>query len=560
MAGTFTGGSQETKPGPQSCVGGAGTSAPGCHPQIAHVAKGVVLPTTESNGWTSPSPSGLPKLAMGGQGDRPMPCRAQGLPIPPKGLGELVAPMQRGRPYPFGYEHPLVAVVAMVWILACPLPAQASQPPIIPWDCVTDSDCLPGFSCRRGGCQDEMGPFNGEPVRLLVLPTVDRTEAAVGTSWLRARFTDLLSLLLGSAGPFEPLDARSDVVLSPAVLFEAIAQRAAYIVIPELKKIDQGKATFEVRFHDAEWDEPTPELATTMDVDLRTLVLPAQQWINGLIQGFTGLPGILGTRIAVVRKLGPGVKELYMLTYGLPEITPLTQNGSLNLLPSWAPDGRIAFTSHVRKMPYVYVLGQEKPFSAQDGLNSGVDWSKDGTKAAMTLNRDESAEIYEIDPKTGEPVRRLTNSPAIDTAPSFSPDGSRIVFVSNRTGGPQLFIMNSDGSDVRQLTTSGSYNCSPDWHPFGPWVVYASQTASGFDIRVINTETGFDRRLAGGSGRCEDPDWSPDGRLVVFTWQTRREGQDVYAMSANGRSVQRLTFDGGPYSAPVWEPRPPGTK
>lgn len=450
----------------------------------------------------------------------------------------------------------LVAGVAASHAMAAP-----SEPPVQRWECQLESECVTGFVCERGSCQDRLGPFNGEPIRLMLLPAIDGTQRSAGSRWLRDRFTDLLELLLAAAGPFETLVAKNGPVVDSQVILEALSRKATYIVVPELTVLKGNLATFEIRFHDPEWEDVDAELGTSMTIDLNQMVLPAQEWRNLLMQRFTGAPGVLGARLAVVRKVTPGVKELYQLVFGAPDVTALTSNGSLNLLPSWAPDGRIAFTSFAAGRTDVHILGQEAAFSAQPGFNSGVDWTRDGKRAVLTLNVDDSSEIYEVNPTTGAIVRRLTNSPSIDTAPSFSPDGTRIVFVSDRDGGPQLFLMNADGSGVRRLSQSGSYNCNPDWHPFGPWVVYASQTGSGFDIRVINVDTGQDRVLVGGRGRNEDPDWSPDGKMVAFTYSRRSDpGQDVYAVTANGRTLQRLTFDGGPYSAPVWDPKPLGNR
>ena len=90
----------------------------------------------------------------------------------------------------------------------------------------------------------------------------------------------------------------------------------------------------------------------------------------------------------------------------------------------------------------------------------------------------------------GSTVRRLTRHWAIDTAPAWSPDGRRIAFTSDRTGRPQIWVMDADGGSPRQLT-SERYCDRPSWSP-GPAdeIAYVSRTTTGYDIKVIEPATG----------------------------------------------------------------------
>ena len=68
--------------------------------------------------------------------------------------------------------------------------------------------------------------------------------------------------------------------------------------------------------------------------------------------------------------------------------------------------------------------------------------------------------------------QRLTTAPGIDTDPSFSPDGSKIVFESDRSGSQQLYIMNADGSNQRRISFGGGWYASPEWSPDGEWIAF----------------------------------------------------------------------------------------
>ncbi len=76
-----------------------------------------------------------------------------------------------------------------------------------------------------------------------------------------------------------------------------------------------------------------------------------------------------------------------------------------------------------------------------------------------------NSEIYRIDPSDGRVEARLTSNPAIDSSPSFSPDGSQIAFVSNRQGSPQIFVMSANGGAAKRVTFQGKYNQTPRWSP-----------------------------------------------------------------------------------------------
>ena len=87
-------------------------------------------------------------------------------------------------------------------------------------------------------------------------------------------------------------------------------------------------------------------------------------------------------------------------------------------------------------------------------------------RIAFTSGRDGNAEIYLVDPD-GKNLRRLTDNPATDDFPLWSPDGKQLSFLSDRDGNWQLYAMDGNGKNVRQLTFDPSYHHSPAWTPSG---------------------------------------------------------------------------------------------
>ena len=91
----------------------------------------------------------------------------------------------------------------------------------------------------------------------------------------------------------------------------------------------------------------------------------------------------------------------------------------------------------------------------------------------------------------GRGERRLTENTVMDIRPSISPDGTRIAFVTTRTGNYEIFTMNIDGSDVRRITDSEERDDYPVWHPDGQHLVVVSERNGEFDLYLVDSKSGF---------------------------------------------------------------------
>ncbi len=296
--------------------------------------------------------------------------------------------------------------------------------------------------------------------------------------------------------------------------------------------------------------EPVPQEALASLVDLIS---------NRLVRLYTGRPGLIGTRIAFTRRTAPGVKEIFRIPAGGGGAEAVTANGSLNLLPAWGPDGALAWTSYVAGNPDLYLDGQK--FASYGNLNTGAAFSPDGTLVAASLQADDvNADIYLLDRRSGQIVRRLTTARSIEVSPAFSPDGRRLAFVSDRTGQPQIYVLDLENGAERRLTNSGSYNTNPAWSPTADVVAYNSMLAGGrFSIYTVDVATGAVRRLTSGSGSQEDPAYSPDGRRIVYA-QRNGDHMRLMIMAADGSAPEALT-EGAVYDgAPAWSWPPVAAK
>lgn len=284
----------------------------------------------------------------------------------------------------------------------------------------------------------------------------------------------------------------------------------------------------------------------------------AHKFADEIIKQFTGVQGVFNTRIAYVSTSGGRFKEIHVAHLDGSEKYQVTNNRTINLSPSWTPEGNaILYTSYKDRNPSLYLFelysGKDVKFSGRTGLNLGGKWSPDGQAVAVSLERGGNSDIYLLD-RSGNILRRLTDAQSIDVSPSWSPDGRQLVFVSDRSGSPQLYILDVAAGKTRRLTYSGSYNTSPAWSPKGDKIAYISRVGGRFSIFTIGVDGGEPARLTNNSADNEDPAWSPDGRFIVFS--SNRAGRyHLYITQAGGENQRRLTGSGGDDTKPSWSPR-----
>jgi len=291
-----------------------------------------------------------------------------------------------------------------------------------------------------------------------------------------------------------------------------------------------------------------------------------------------------GTKVAFVTTRD-GNWEVYAMDADGSDATNLSDDPGADYFPVWSPNGtKIAFMTDreggppilaadprlILPMLNVEIFVMDADGSDQKNLTDHIawdgypTWSPDGLRIAFETDRDDGGivitgiipgdldrEIYVMDSDGTDPLR-LSNSPQDDVNPVWSPDGAKIAFESYRDGNAEIYVMNPDGTGQLRLTTHPDGDTMPGWSPNGNWITFHSQRDGNTEIYKMSSAGASLTRLTNALDVDWGPSWSPDGSQIVF--QSGRDGNlEIYRMNADGTSLLRLTDDLGTDANPFWK-------
>lgn len=231
----------------------------------------------------------------------------------------------------------------------------------------------------------------------------------------------------------------------------------------------------------------------------------------------------------------------------------VTDNSEAEFGPAWSKSGRwFAYESGDRDI-WMIPSGGGAPIEVVSNAawDGSPDWSPDGSKIAFMSDRSGNSDIWIVTLGDGS-VTRLTTDPDIDTDPEWSPDGSSIAFTSYRGVQGEIWVIPAGGGAATQITNDPTYpSYSPSWSPDGSklafirnYEVWTASSAGGSEIQLTDFPSGW----------CDDPAWSPDGSSIAFSYSPASGNYDIWTVPAGGGSVTQLTTEPSGDHEPSWRP------
>ena len=288
----------------------------------------------------------------------------------------------------------------------------------------------------------------------------------------------------------------------------------------------------------------------------------AHRAADRIVRGILGQPGIAATRLLFVRN-----GRIMRVDADGANAEPLRTAGFPSLSPAWRPDGLgFAYTAYVRSGQPIVIQGFDGSRvmlpGTEVGLNITPVFSPDGRKLAFAQGTEAGTDLYLSESprgrweEAGAPQRLTAGRFADNLSPAFSPDGSRIAFISTRARTPQLYIMNADGTGQELLARfdfgATGTTSAPSWSPDGALIAFHRDVGGVPQVFVLDVASRAVRQLTG-SSRNEDPSWAPDGRHLVFV-SSRTGTRELWVIDVETGRLRQLTRVGNA-RLPAWSPR-----
>ncbi len=264
----------------------------------------------------------------------------------------------------------------------------------------------------------------------------------------------------------------------------------------------------------------------------------------------------------------PEIKErVKARVVAAPVLTEERSEGRYHLAPALSPDGaNIAYLSEkdfyfidlyladatTGKVRRRLVKSTFDPnFRTLRFLKASMSWSPDGRFLAITAGRKAQDDIVILRGDNGKEVERIKVDLNGITNPSWSPDGTRLVFTGYDGGISDLYVVNRDGTGLRKLTDDKYANLQPVWSPDGRTIAFVtdrgpetdfSMLAFGnFRIGLFHLDSGTEEVLRHmDAGKNMSPQWAPDGRSLAFV-SDRTGVSNIYLYDFDAQQIYQLT-------------------
>jgi uncharacterized protein YjdB len=337
-----------------------------------------------------------------------------------------------------------------------------------------------------------------------------------------------------------PQGGRLQIPLRSTRQFSAVAEGADSTPIPDAQ-IEWGLSDSGVAQFDRATGVLTPKTLGTVTLTARLAGITPAVWTVEVVPGHIVVePSRVGLLVGDRATLAALLRD--------------QDAGSTSLKPpglTWTSDrGDVAL---VRGQGQVEALSPGRAV-----ITAAAPWGKEAMADVFVVadlwlssNRSGAYGVYQLRSPGPHGLLPVLVDNANNVQAALSPDRTRVVFSSNRSGNFDVFLMDADGQSLRRLTSSPSHDGEPTWTPDGNRIVYTTASGTSTHIAIMENDGNESRQLTTAAGGNHSPTISPDGRTIAFV-SARTGNHSLHTMGLDGSNQRRLTRSSGRETTPQY--------
>lgn len=350
-----------------------------------------------------------------------------------------------------------------------------------------------------------------------------------------------------------------------------------YVVKPQIQGEKLAIVMLDVQKHTLKSADAFP-LTGDINQDRRQVHRAADVIHKALL----GTDGIASTKILYTIKTqtsadsSKAISEVWEADYDGSNARQLTNEKTTCVTPVYLPP-KAGFTAG----GYLYVsylLGQPKIYvgSLKDGKSSRLTYLRGNQfMPAISQQRDKVAFISDVTGNPdlflqnfapekgaiGKPQQIFSARQATQGSPTFSPDGKRIAFVSDKDGSAKIYVINipEPGANLKEIkatliSKANRENSAPAWSPDGTKLAYCARTSGDRQIWIYDFNAKQEKQITQGAAHKENPSWASNSLHLVFNTSDPK-ASDLFIINLNQTEATKITSGPGEKRFPSWEPR-----
>ncbi|WP_166154137.1 Tol-Pal system protein TolB [Neochlamydia sp. AcF84] len=300
---------------------------------------------------------------------------------------------------------------------------------------------------------------------------------------------------------------------------------------------------------------------------------------DSLHKSLFGSEGIASTRIIYTCKISQGLKsiaEVWEADYDGANARQITHENSLIVTPTYIPpqeghtSGSIMYVSYRAGQSKIYIAslkdGVGRRFSLLKGNQLMPAIAKQRDKVAFICDYTGNPDLFlqAFNPEKGalgKPQQIFSTYLATQGTPTFSPDGTKVAFVSNKDGSPRIYVIDipQPGASLKNIkalliSKSNRENTAPAWSPDGSKLAYCAKSQDIRQIWVYDFDKKQERQITKGGGHKENPTWAPNSLHLIFN-SAGDNSSELYLINMHQTEAVKISSGKGLKRFPAWEPK-----